>query len=156
MYLRPDIEAFIEGELRNYQRTKTDLAELKIEIAEAGPQRPVLDEKLQVAVSIRGSGINKPTESKVLQISSSVSIRWMEQIIRAIESVTARLPKEKKKMVELKYWRQQERLTDGGIAQRLYVSPRTIRRWKHEVCGAIAEELGLVNSGCPKDVRFGS
>ena len=68
----------------------------------------------------------------------------MEETVTVIEKVLSGLPKEKYKLVELKYW--DCRLSNRGIAEALHVSDATYYRWRNEIVKAVVVELGLINA----------
>jgi len=125
---------FVQTELSSYEETKKDLEELKAEIAET--------RAIDTAEERRGSSIGNPTENKAASIITNKRLRRMEETIRAIEVVFNSLPPEKKRLVKMKYW--DRRYTDFGIANELFISDRTFRRWNRNIITSIAKEMGLV------------
>jgi len=137
--LRAGIRGYIETELEDYYCNKRELEELKEDIAVG---LPAFDD---VGIRTQTNKISKPTEAKTLDILTNRRIKRIEQTLKAIEIVLRGLDKNRLKLVELKYWQKPRRFTDEGIAIELHVNPRTIYKWTHSICYAIAKELGLAN-----------
>lgn len=135
--MKKEIKQYIEAELRDYQQSKKDLADL---------QEAILHGSASTDLSgIRGSGISDPTQRKALALITNVRIKKLEETIGAIESVLGELDAEKTRLVEMKYWTQPNHLTDEGIAQRLCISRRTLYDWTNKILFAIAVKMGLIN-----------
>lgn len=83
----------------------------------------------------------KPTERIATAIIMNKMLQQLEAITEAIRSVYERLPDEKKKLVQLKYWTKQQYSWEE-IAEQLHVSKRQAIRWRNEIVYAIAEKLG--------------
>jgi len=142
MKLRREIRLYIEAELRDFHQTKEDLIEAEQEIMFEG--------YTPNASGRRASGIARPTETKTIQLLTNKRIRRMQQVVEAIEKVLSMLPKEKYRLVEMRYWEQPRVLTDEGIAMALNCDRRTLYRWVEGILLAIAIEMGE----CHKTVNF--
>lgn len=124
----------IEEELAAYHETKKEINRLRNEIL-YGSSSP--DE-----TGIRGSILSDPTGQKAVRLITHRRIEQLESIVGAIESVVERLPQEKKKLVQLRYWDRPRMLTWDGIAREISTGRATVFRWRDEIVFAIAEELG--------------
>ncbi len=141
-----DVRAYVEMELENYNDTRRELAELINDILEASPPPP--------DGMPRGSTPGDPTAQKATRLTTSKRIQYLEQTIKAIESVVDNLDPERLRLVELRYWQRPRRYTDEGIALKLNVSRMTMYRWNVDICRAVAVRLGVLplRKRCYKDV----
>jgi len=129
---------YVEAELYDYPFTKRDLESLRLDIIEEGPDPGM------VRAASRTTEVSDPTLSKATKLLTNRRLARMEDTVRAIERVLDRLPAEKYRLVELKYF--QGRLSNLGVADALKVSLRTFYRWREEIVMAVAVEMGLVNA----------
>ena len=136
--MRRDLKAYIEAELRDYPRTKAELAELREDLINASPAPP--DGRRG------GNRVADPTLKTVTRLMTDRRINHLQMIVDAIEHVTDGLLEDRLKLIELKYWQRPRQLTDAGIAMELHVTERTIRRWCLKICRAIACEMGLLSA----------
>lgn len=128
---------YVASELQNYHRTKREYEKLKQDIILESP-------KLVEVKTSETNIINREVEAKVLRIDKDARLRYLENLILAIDDTVHNLPKEKKDLVELKYWQKPRCLTVDGIARVLYCSKATVIRWNKEILEEIATKLGLV------------
>jgi RinA family phage transcriptional activator len=119
---------YIENEIRHYKNTEKELKRLKDDLINES----------SVAPEIRGSEVSSPTENKVIKLSLNKKITEMEKTIKAIEKVHRTLTRNKKSVME-EYWI--GRYTTQGLAGKLGVDERTIRRWKKHIVYSVAIEL---------------
>ena len=126
--LSKNIYKYIEGEIRSYRNTKKEIENIKMDII-TKPPKPE---------EIRGTDIGDSTANKALKISMDRKILEMQQTVRGIEKVHKTLSNNKKVVME-NYWNNQ--YTNFGIAQRLGVEERTVRRWKQQIVYTVAIEL---------------
>lgn len=125
-----------EAEWYNYHNTLKEIAKLREEI-----MNPFQEEN----INLRGSKPNipdKPTERIATRLTTHKQLNYLTEVIEAIERVYNALPDDYKKLVRLKYWNKNERLTWQGIADKLNVSERQARRWRDEIIIATIELLG--------------
>lgn len=135
--IRPWTFKFIESELTYYHDSLKELEQLKNDIIYGTGSS---DE------NVGGGRSNIPqstTERKGIALSESREIQQLQRITSAIQSVTDRLPPEKKKLVQLKYWAKPQTLTWDGIAYELNVSRMTVLRWRQEIVYAIIQITGM-------------
>ena len=135
--MRKELKAYIELELRDYSRTKNELACLEEEIILGSSK-----EECEGRSNIPG----RPTEQKAIKLTTNRRLAQMERTIRAIDSVVARLDEDKYKLVDLMYWKQPQILTPYGLAMELHISQRTVYNWADEICLAVAVEMGLIDA----------
>ena len=126
----------VESELYAYHDTKNEIVRLKNEILHGSP-KPY--------DNIGGSRSNvpsDPTGKTAVLMMSHRKIEQLEHIVEAIDSVLERLPVEKKKLIQLRYWDKSRNLTWDGVAMQLDVSRRTAMNWRNGIIYAIAEKIG--------------
>lgn len=126
----------VESELFTYHETRKEIIRLKNDILHA---RISTDENVGGG---RGNLPGDPTGKTATLIVSHRKIEQLERIVDAIESVVERLPPEKRKLIELRYWTKPQRFTWDGIAAELHVSRRTAMNWRDEIVRAIVEKIG--------------
>lgn len=125
-----------EAEWYNYHNTLKEIAKLREEI-----MNPFQEEN----INLKGSKPNipdKPTERIATRLTTHKQLNYLTEVTEAIEQVYNALPDDYKKLVRLKYWNKNERLTWQGIADKLNVSERQARRWRDEIIMATIELLG--------------
>ena len=135
--MRKDLKAYIEAELRDYPRTKAELAELRENLLNESPAPP--------DGMPRGRRVSDPTLKTVTRLMTDRRINRLQMTIDAIEYVLNGLSDEKRRLMELKYWQRPRQLTDVGIAMRLHVSKRMMYYWIDDICTAVAAEMGLLS-----------
>jgi RinA family phage transcriptional activator len=134
--MKKELRAYIEAELRDYHKTLSDIANLRDDLLNESPSPP--------DGMPRGSTTSDPTFKRATRL---ITCRRLEVMCRTVEGIAAaldRLPPEKIKLVELKYWVNPQTLTDIGIAQKLDCGQNTYYRWRNELCRDIARELGML------------
>lgn len=119
---------YIEGQIRDYKRIKKEVENLKDDIINSSP----------ISQEVRGTSTGDPTASKALKISLDRQISGMDKTVKAIEKVHTRLSPNKKEVME-NIW--DRRYTDTGIADKIGVDERTIRRWRQNIIYSVAIEL---------------
>ena len=131
---------YIEAELYDYHQTKQTLEELKLEIIEEGPQPDLID----LDIPRSKNKITNPTLSKSIKLITNKRITRLAETVRAVDKVLIRLPEEKRKLLQLKYW--DGRWSDAGVAEQLNVSLATYYRWRKEIVVAVGIELGIADA----------
>ena len=125
----------VEKELYDYPETKKEIQRLRNEILyRTAPP----DENIGGS---RGNMPGNPTEHIATALMTNRRIEYLERVINAIESVYERLPPEKKKLVELRYWSTWEK-SWSHIADAIGISVPLAYIWRREIVFAIAERLG--------------
>jgi len=135
--LRKGTIQHIESELYAYHDTKKEIIRLKNEILHGTGRRS--DDN---AGGGRGNLPGDPTAQAAVLLISHRKIEQLERIVDAIEHVVERLPAEKKKVVQLRYWDRSKALTWDGIASAIPAHRATVIRWRDEIVYAIAEKIG--------------
>lgn len=125
-----------EAEWYNYHNTLKEIAKLREEI-----MNPFQEENINFGGS-KPNIPNKPTERIATRLTTHKQLNYLTEVTEAIEQVYNALPDDYKKLVRLKYWNKNERLTWQGIADKLNVSERQARRWRDEIIMATIELLG--------------
>lgn len=136
--MKKAIFRYIEAELYDYHQTKRLLEELKLDIIEEGPQPDLL------VLSMDKMRISNPTLTKTTRLLTNKRITKMSETVTAIRKVYSRLPGEKQRLVELKYW--DGKYSNQGVAEEANISIATFYRWRREVVVGVAIELGLVSA----------
>jgi RinA family phage transcriptional activator len=67
----------------------------------------------------------------------------MEEMVAVIDSVVNRLPMDKQKVIQLRYWKRPQLLTWEGIAQEAHISRRQAFNIRDEIIWAMANMLGM-------------
>ena len=134
--MKKELRAYIECELRDYHKTLSDIANLRDNLLNESPSPPD-------GMPRGGGTTSDPTFKRAARL---ITCRQLEYMCRAVEAIAAaldRLPPEKVRLVELKYWVSPQTLTDYGIAHELPCSVQTFYNWRNEICNLIAKELGM-------------
>ncbi|SDK47483.1 transcriptional regulator [Sediminibacillus albus] len=129
-----------ESEWYNYHQTLREIANLREEIMYPFDDDP--DDKTIVkgANSVRQPG--NPTERMATRLTTSRQLKYLEQVVRAIEEVYNALPNDYKELVKNRYWRKNKQLTWDSVALEMNVSKRQAQRWRDEIIQATVEVLG--------------
>ena len=128
---------FVEHELYNFENTKRELEELKLDIAESTAGNLAYDRYSSNPGYPRSS-----TESAVTNIITNKAIIRATKTIRDIERAKKKLDEEKLELFDMKYnqckpWQQ--------IVMKLNISERTYFRWRKEIVELVAKEMGLIH-----------
>lgn len=126
----------VESELYGYHDTRKEIVKLKNEILYGKTSD---DENVGGG---RSSLTSDPTGQTATLLASHTKLEQMEHIARSIEHVYDRLPDDKKKLVEVRYWRRPQTLNWEGIANECNVSRRTAMNWRDGIIQAIAVKAG--------------
>lgn len=130
----------VEAELFAYPFRKKEIARLREEILNPFDEEP--DDKTVVKGKNSVRIPEDPTGRQALKLVSHTRLMHLERVSDAIEEVYHRLSDQQRKMVELKYWTQPQRLTTIGICELVGISDRTYSRWRRQIVHGIAEILG--------------
>ena len=122
---------YVEQEIRQYKNNLKALNRLKNEIIQEAPEKQ----------NGRSSGLGDSTAAKAVKLSMNRKISELEKNQKAIETIYHRLCQDKQSVME-EYW--QSRYTNAGLAYKLGVDERTIRRWKQHVVYLVAAELNYL------------
>lgn len=90
----------------------------------------------------RGSMVSSPTERIATLLVSDRQLQELDRIASAIEHVYNICDKDRKRLIQLKYWTRPQTKNWTGIAMDLNVSRRTAFRWRDEIVQAVGEQLG--------------
>lgn len=126
----------VESELYAYHETRKEIVRLKNEILHGSASE---DENVGGG---RGNLPGDPTGRTAMLIVTHRTIEQLERIVNAIESVVERVPQQKKKLIQLRYWTRPQTLTWEGVAREIPVHRATAIRWRDEIIYAIAEKIG--------------
>lgn len=119
---------YIEGQIRDYKRIKKEVENLKDDIINSSP----------VTQEVRGTDLGDTTASKAIKISLNKQIAAMDKTVKAIEKVYNNLNRDKK-AVMANIW--DRRYTNIGLADKIGVDERTVRRWRQNIIYSVAIEL---------------
>ena len=122
---------YVEQEIRQYKNNLKELNRLKNEIIQEAPDKQ----------NGRSSGLGDSTAAKAVKLSMNRKISELEKSQKAIETIYHRLCQDKQSVME-EYW--QSRYTNAGLAYKLGVDERTIRRWKQHIVYLVAAELNYL------------
>ncbi|MFD1954284.1 transcriptional regulator [Paenibacillus thailandensis] len=126
----------IESELYAYHETMREIVRLKNDILHGKTSD---DEN---AGGGRSSLPGDPTGRTATLLASHTKLEQMQHVTRAIEWVVERLPDDKRRLVEKRYWTRPQTLTWDGLALELNISRRTALNWRDEIINSIAVKLG--------------
>lgn len=134
------IRKYIESEVEYYGNMKKELEQTSSNIV-----NDKSNEDYGVKIGIKSPELcNGQAESKALKLLTSTRLEHLEKTMRAIETVLTRLPEEKYKLVQIKYWSCPQCLTDDGIAQKLRIDRATYYDWRNGIIIAIGKEMGVI------------
>ena len=122
---------YVEQEIRQYKNNLKELNRLKNEIIQETSEKQ----------NGRSSGLGDSTATKAVKLSMNRKISELEKSRKAIETIYQRLCQDKQSVME-EYW--QSRYTNAGLAYKLGVDERTIRRWKQHIVYLVAAELNYL------------
>ena len=122
---------YVEQEIRQYKNNLKELNRLKNEIIQEAPEKQ----------NGRSSGLGDSTAAKAVKLSMDRKISELEKSQKAIATIYHRLCQDKQSVME-EYW--QSRYTNAGLAYKLGVDERTIRRWKQHIVYLVAAELNYL------------
>lgn len=125
----------VESELYAYHETRKEIVRLKNDILYGSTPPDSIG-------GGRGNLPGNPTERTAILMVAHRKIEQLERIVEAIESVVERLPEDKKRFIQLRYWKKPQYLSWDGIAAELNVSRRQAFRWRDEIVYTIAEKIG--------------
>ena len=122
---------YVEQEIRQYKNNLKELSRLKNDIIQEAPEKQ----------NGRSSSLGDSTATKAVKLSMNRKISELEKNQKAIETIYHRLCQDKQSVME-EYW--QSRYTNAGLAFKLGVDERTIRRWKQHIVYLVAAELNYL------------
>ena len=122
---------YVEQEIRQYKNNLKELNRLKNDIILEAPEKQ----------EGRSNAIGNSTTSKAVRISMDRKIVEVERTQKAIETIYQRLCHDKQAVME-EYWK--SRYTTSGLADKLGVDERTVRRWKQYIVYSVAAELNYL------------
>lgn len=125
----------IEAEFYKYYQTVKEIKQLENEI---------IYETSNDDENVGGGRSNipfKPTERKATRLATHRELKYLKDVVYAIETVYNLSPEEYKELIRLKYWSNRD-LTWDGIANELHMSRRKALSMRNEIILATAELLG--------------
>ena len=122
---------YVEQEIRQYKNNLKELNRIKNDIILEAPEKQ----------EGRSNAIGNSTASKAVRISMDRKIVELERTQKAIETIYQRLCHDKQAVME-EYWK--SRYTTSGLADKLGVDERTVRRWKQYIVYSVAAELNYL------------
>jgi len=126
---------YVEHELYNYENTKKELEEMKLDIAEA----------VVGNIQYDNYSINKnpgsSTETAATKLITNKAIIRATKTIKDIEKAKKQIDEEKLELLNIKY---NSGMTKQQILKKLNISERTYFRWRSEIVEIVAEEMGLI------------
>lgn len=122
---------YVEQEIRQYKNNMKELNRLKNDMILETPEKQ----------EGRSTSIGDSTASKAVRISMDRKIVELEKTQKAIEKIYQQLCHDKQAVME-EYWK--SRYTTSGLADKLGVDERTVRRWKQYIVYSVAAELNYL------------
>lgn len=126
----------IESELYAYHDTRKEIVRLKNEILYGKGNE---DENTGGG---RSSLPSDPTAKTAIMLTSHKKLEQLQGIADAIDAIYNSMPKDKQRLIKIRYWTRPQTLTWDGVAQKLNVSTRQAMRWRDDVIHAIAIKIG--------------
>jgi RinA family phage transcriptional activator len=126
----------VESEWFNFYDTKKE-----INLLEEVIMNPTKEED-DNAGGGRSNSNTSPTERIATRLSTHKQLNYLREVHDAVQRVYNALEDDYQKLVRLRYWNKNNRLTWDGIALELNVSKRHAMRWRDEIIHATAEVLG--------------
>lgn len=119
----------IEQEVIAYHDTKKEIIKIK-------------DDIISRSSGYKMALIDDPTGNAATLLATHKQLEQFIQVTDAIEWALIRLPDERRRLIDLRYWTIPQTLTWDGIADELNVTVRTAFRWRDEFIWSIAKRLG--------------
>jgi RinA family phage transcriptional activator len=126
----------MESEWYCYHETVREIANLREEIM--NPQQEV-DENTGGG---RSGFISAPTERIATGLVANKKLRYLTEIVTAIEEVYNALPDDYKRLVRTRYWSKGNELNWDGVSMRCNISRRQAIVWRNQIIQATIELLG--------------
>lgn len=122
---------YVEQEIRQYKNNQKELNRLKHDIILETPEKQ----------EGRSSALGDSTAAKAVKLSMNREVTELEKTQKAIETIYHRMCHDKQYVME-EYW--QNRYTTAGLADKLGVDERTVRRWRQHIVYSVAAELNYL------------
>jgi len=126
----------IEAEIYSYEETKEYIKKLRDAIIEGSTQN-----NEYIGVAARSGYKTSSVEIKGTLLADHILLNEMTRITDAIQKVYKHLPESKQKLMELKYWSNED-YTIEQLAEKLNISESTVKRWRQEIVYRVAMMLG--------------
>ena len=124
----------IEAEFYKYPQTVREIKQLENEIIYETSR----DENVGGG---KGNLPSRPTERKAPRLATHRELKYLKDVVYAIETVYSLASEEYKELIRLRYWSNRD-LTWDGIANELHMSRRKAISMRDEIIMATAELLG--------------
>lgn len=124
----------IEAEFYKYHQTVREIKQLENEIIYETSR----DENVGGG---KGNLPSRPTERKATRLATHRELKYLKDVVYAIETVYNLASEEYKELIRLRYWSNRD-LTWDGIANELHMSRRKAISMRDEIIMATAELLG--------------
>lgn len=125
-----------EAEWYQYHNTLREIALLREEI-----MNPYMEEEPNHEGG-RSNIPGDPTGKMATRLTTHKQLKYLNEVVEAIDRVYEALPDNYKKLVRLRYWNKNNELDWDGVALKCHVSKRQAMRWRDEVIYATIELLG--------------
>ena len=122
---------YVEQEIRQYKNNQKELCRLRNDIILETPEKQ----------EGRSSSLGDSTAAKAVKLSMNRKVTELEKTQKAIETIYQHLCHDKQVVME-EYW--QSRYTTAGLADKLGVDERTVRRWRQHIVYSVAAELNYL------------
>lgn len=128
-----------EAEWFNYHKTLKEIKLLEDTILNPFEEQPDDPGIVKGANSVTDPG--DPTYYSAARLTRHKQLNYLREIASAIETVYNELPRDHKRLVQVRYW-SNKNLQWDGIAEECYVSKRQAMRWRDAIVLATVEVLG--------------
>lgn len=126
----------VEAEWYDYHDTLQEIAKLREEI-----MNPFMEEEMNVEGG-KSNLPGDPTGKMATRLTTHKQLKYLEEVVSAIEKVYNVLPDNYKELARLRYWNKNNPLNWDGVALKCHVSKRQAMRWRDEIIYATVEVLG--------------
>lgn len=135
--LRPKTFSYLETEIFDYRWTKQEIDRRVREVAERGMG---ISYELQSHQREASPEWSDPTGIRGSAVAEDAILRHMTDVVNAIDHVLEQLDEQKRRLVELYYWRRWSRV---AVCDAIGIDPRTFVRWRNAIVVALARRLGM-------------
>lgn len=132
--MKPSTFKHIEAEIFDYPELKKRIKERREELLSDAPK--------EVGMPSSPTLPSSTTEKYATRLLMDRQLQELERIARAIEHVYNICDKDRKDLIQIKYWTRPQTKTWDGIAIELNISKRQAYRWRDEVILSVGEMLG--------------
>ncbi|MFF5513018.1 transcriptional regulator [Staphylococcus capitis] len=137
--IKPGTFKYIESEIYNLEHNKKEINKLRMEIL--NPTKPS-DKNVIYGPSQKSEPV-RTTEVMATRLLTNKMLRNLEEMVEAVEYVYNKLPDEHKRVVQLKYWNKDRKLTMTQIGDECHMHRNTASTIRKNFVKAVALHVGV-------------